>query len=173
VDAPLVEVGGITAETAWIRLLGPTQTLFSYVMNNYWFTNYKADQEDETIFRYAIQPHGRFDSAAANRFGTESSQPLVVVPVDPTVPEEPSFLRVEPSGVLVSALKPSRDGKGWIVRLYGASGRPEKATLAFADGPDLKVFETDLTEKLGSEISGKIDVPPYGMVTVCVSGTSE
>ena len=171
VDAPLVEIGSMTAETPWIRFLGPTQTLFSYVMNNYWFTNYKADQEDETIFRYAIQPHGRFDSAAANRFGTESSQPLVVVPVDPSVPEKPSFLRVEPSGVLVSALKPTRDGKGWIVRLYGGSGRPEKATLAFADRhDDLKVFESDLSEEMGPQVTGGIEVPPYGMVTVCVMG---
>ena len=62
---------------AWIQQLGPTQTLFSYVMNNYWETNYKASQEGMTTFRYSLLPHGPYDQAAAARFGIERSQPLV------------------------------------------------------------------------------------------------
>jgi uncharacterized Fe-S radical SAM superfamily protein PflX len=51
VDAPLVEVGAIAAETPWMRTIAPSSTLFSYVMNNYWHTNYKADQEGPTVER--------------------------------------------------------------------------------------------------------------------------
>ena len=91
-DAPLVEVGSITAETPWIKTLKPSQTLFSYVMNNYWHTNYKADQEGSTAFRYVLRPHkGGYRAIDAARFGIEASQPLVATPPSPTPP--PSFLR--------------------------------------------------------------------------------
>ena len=60
-DAPLVEVGGITADkigtqanpSVWLSKLAPSQTLYSWVMNNHWYTNYKADQDGPTTFRYA------------------------------------------------------------------------------------------------------------------------
>ncbi|HEU5359259.1 MAG TPA: hypothetical protein VFU45_09075, partial [Gemmatimonadales bacterium] len=51
-DAPLVEVGGMWGEDwhhddgteGWLTHLPATQLLYSYVMNNYWHTNFKADQ---------------------------------------------------------------------------------------------------------------------------------
>ncbi len=86
-DAPLMEVGGIHVDVedpftsrTWIKQLEPTQTLYSYIMNNYWETNYKASQEGMTNFRYSILPHKQYDQAAAARFGIERSQPLVATP---------------------------------------------------------------------------------------------
>lgn len=87
-DAPLVELGGMTAEdwhhddgtTSWLRALPRTQLLFSYVMNNYWHTNFKADQSGPVTFRYAVRPHGAWDAAAAEWFGIGESQPLIVAP---------------------------------------------------------------------------------------------
>src|SRR6201991_869991 len=85
-DAPLIEVGGITATKlnsqtdpeVWMRHLDPTQTFFSWVMNNHWGTNYRAWQEGPVTFRYALRPHGRADAAEATRFATGLSQPLLV-----------------------------------------------------------------------------------------------
>ena len=87
-DAPLVEVGAITANligsqtnpNAWLGKLEPSQTLYSWVMNNHWHTNYRADQSGPTTFRYALLPHKQYDPVAAQRFGIECSQPLVAVP---------------------------------------------------------------------------------------------
>ena len=89
IDAPLVEVGRITCDptaVGWIEHLEPSQTLFSYVMNNYWETNYKAGQDGPTLFRYSICPHGKYDAAAVGRFGIERSQPLVAAPVNEETP---------------------------------------------------------------------------------------
>ncbi|MFQ6036301.1 MAG: hypothetical protein ACE5NM_10735, partial [Sedimentisphaerales bacterium] len=89
VDAPLIEVGAITCDpraVGWLKHIEPSATLYSYVMNNYWETNYKAAQEGPTTFRFSIKPHGRFDSGEAARFGVERSQPLIVVPVDKKAP---------------------------------------------------------------------------------------
>jgi hypothetical protein len=175
-DAPLVEVGGITMDVApnwrnldcWIDRLEPTQTLYSYVMNNYWETNYKADQEGPTPFRYAVRPHaGPFDAMAAARFGIERSRPLVAVAVAPNAPEVvPTRLRVKPDDVLLAAFKPSRDGKAWIIRLFGASGRPRRATLEWADPPPASLWLSDPAEQKGEKAAGPIEVPAFGLVTL-------
>jgi alpha-mannosidase len=81
-DAPLVEIGGLTAEAwhhrdgteSWLPIAPRSATVVSYVMNNYWHTNFKADQEGMVRFRYVVRPHGAFDAAAAQRFGIERSR---------------------------------------------------------------------------------------------------
>jgi alpha-mannosidase len=182
VDAPLVEVGAIRADAVavgWVRQLSPSATLYSYVMNNYWETNYKAGQEGPTLFRYSIQPHGRFDSAAAHRFGTEQSQPLVVVPVEANAAVRHAALRVMPAGVLVTALKPADDGPGpsgrrdWIVRLFGASGRPEKAAVTWSDSAPMTILRSSPDEERGEQLYGPVDVPAWGMVTLRLTCTQE
>jgi hypothetical protein len=71
IDAPLIEIGAINAEAPWMKSNQLTPTIYSYVMNNYWHTNYKADQEGPVQFRYAIQPHAEFNPAEATKFGRE------------------------------------------------------------------------------------------------------
>ena len=95
-DAPLVEIGAITDETprhgerrAWLRELAPSTRLFSYIMNNYWHTNYKADQEGPVTLRYAVTPHRGSDTATAKRLGLEAANPLLPVAADPVSPVSP------------------------------------------------------------------------------------
>jgi len=167
VDAPLVEVGSITAETPWIRKLEPSRTLYSYAMNNYWFTNYRDSQEGPTTFRYAIKPHAEgFRAEAAARFGVECSQPLIPVPVDADAPRRESLLRVEPAGVIVAGLKPSEDRKALIVRLFGAGGRAEKATLTWGKPAPKKTWLSNLAEEQVGKVARPIDVPAWGIVTL-------
>ena len=172
-DAPLVEVGGITVDVskpfepgAWIRKLEPTQTFYSYVMNNYWETNYKASQEGPTMFRYAIRPHEKFDAAAAARFGIETSQPLIAVPVDPKTAVTNSFFTVEPKEVLVTSLKPSLDKKALIVRLFNAGDKPAAAKITWSDPAPGQVALTKISEAPGEPVSGPIQLPPLGIATL-------
>jgi hypothetical protein len=76
IDAPLVEVGGITATLigsqtnpdVWQKHVDPSATtLLSWTMNNYWHTNYRATQEGRVAFRYAIRPHEKYSAGAASR----------------------------------------------------------------------------------------------------------
>jgi hypothetical protein len=172
-DAPLVEVGGITVDVsspfepgAWIRKLEPTQTFYSYVMNNYWETNYKASQEGPTVFRYAIRPHKKFDPASAARFAIERSQPLICVPVDPKTPVAGSLLTLEPKEVLVTSLKPSLDKTALIVRLFNAGDRPAAAKLTWSDPAPKQVTLAQPAEQPGRPISGPIQLPPLGIATL-------
>ena len=170
VDAPLVEVGAITNDprggVGWIKKLEPSTTLYSYVMNNYWETNYKAGQEGPTIFRYSIRPHGPFDSAKAARFGIERSQPLIVVPVDKDTPVRNPVLTVEPSSVIVTAFKPSEDGKARIVRLFNAGGRSAKARITWAKSAPKTVWLSNFAEEEVSKITTLINMAAYEIVTL-------
>ncbi len=176
VDAPLLQVGDIRTDVAaahsrpeaWLRRIEPAPRLFSYVMNNYWETNYKADQEGETTFRYSLRPHaGLLDQAEAARFGVERSRPLIVIPALPDGPPALSSLfTLDRAGVLVTALKPSRDGTAWIIRLYAAAERPESVHLGFAAGIAADLFESGPDEARGRSVPGAIDLPANGITTL-------
>ncbi|HPA17159.1 MAG TPA: glycoside hydrolase [Verrucomicrobiae bacterium] len=175
VDAPLVEIGDITVDVptpfdpkVWIEKLRPGGTFYSYVMNNYWETNYKASQEGPTTFRYALQPHGKHDQAAAARFGMERSQPLVVVPVDRGAPVQPSLFTVEPPGVLVTSLKPSLDGKALMVRLFNAAASPEQVAMKWPGPSAPRVMRSSPKEERGSQVEGVFELPSLGIITLRV-----
>ena len=64
----------------WLEHGQSSPTVFLYAMNNYWHTNYKADQSGKVTFdvylKFNKQP---FDAAQANRFGYDCTEPLFVV----------------------------------------------------------------------------------------------
>ncbi|MGO9112992.1 MAG: polysaccharide lyase family protein [Thermoguttaceae bacterium] len=172
-DAPLVELGGLTANlprsqpnpNAYMKTIEPSATLYSWAMNNHWHTNYRADQEGETTFRYYLRPHGVYDAVAAAHFGLETTQPLIVVPARGEKPAGPR-LRVEPADVLVAALKPSDDGKAIIVRLYGASGKDIVAKLDWSEPAPKAVWLSDGSEQALKSASDAVEVPAWGLVTL-------
>jgi alpha-mannosidase len=135
-------------------------------MNNYWETNYKADNEGEFVFRYALRPHKGFDAAAAARFGVEQSQPLVVVPVKKDAPDVRSLFAVEPAEVLLTSLKPSEDQKALMLRLYNAGDRPAKVRVNWAAFQPKRVAISSPREEQGPAWSGAADLPPLGILTL-------
>jgi hypothetical protein len=174
-DAPLVEVGGITADKIgsvtnpdlWRTKLPPSQTLYSWVMNNHWHTNYKADQSGPTVFRYAIQPHKQYDAIAAQRFGIGCSQPLVAMPGRGDAPNGQPLVQLDTQDVMIASVKPSNDGKAWIVRLFGAAGKPATASLRWGKITPKSVWTSNLAEDRGMAMNGsEVRVPAFGLVTL-------
>ena len=174
-DAPLVQVGGITATLlnsqtnpdGWRKTIEPTQKLYSWAMNNHWHTNYRAYQEGPVQFRFVLRPHrGRAGDAENARFATGFSQPLVATPARGRAPSPSPLLRVEPSDVLVTALKPSDDGKAIIVRLFGADGKSAKAKLVWTKPAPKRVWLSDTSEKPLRKAGGDVLVPAWGVVTI-------
>ena len=111
-------------------------------MNNHWGTNYRAYQEGPTLFRFILRPHGPPDLPQAQRFAMSFSQPLLCARASATKLSTTSLLRVEPSDILVTATKPTDDGKGWIMRLFNAAdagGVVQENTVA-AFGLDQQFF---------------------------------
>jgi alpha-mannosidase len=174
-DAPLVEIGGITATmlgsqkipAVWRQHIEPTQTFYSWVMNNHWGTNYLAYQSGPVTFRYALRPHGKGDIADASRFATGLSQPLLVAPSTKPAPVSTSMLKIEPATVLLTELKPSDDGKAWIVRLFVASDGAASARLTWAENVG-QTFLSNLAEDPLRPMSGDIPIAGWDLVTLRV-----
>ncbi len=173
-DAPLVQVGGLTATLlnsqtdpdVWRKNVEPTQKLYVWAMNNHWGTNYRAYQEGPTVFRFVLRPHGRRDPAETSRFAAGFSSPLLAVPARGAKPIGTPLLTVEPSDILVTALKPSDDGKALIVRLFGASTKTRSANLKWGDAKPRAVFLSDTSERLGKQVGNRIEVPASGLVSL-------
>ncbi|MHB8520553.1 MAG: polysaccharide lyase family protein [Limisphaerales bacterium] len=181
-DAPLVEIGGITANLigslpdprAWLDHLEPSQTIYSWAMNNHWHTNYRAEQEGPTVFRYWLWVHrgGADSTERAARFATAVSQPYIVTPArgGPQGSKQElarsGLIGVAPDDVLVTAFKPSEDGKAWIVRLFGASGKTRQAKLRWRNPQPRAVWLSDNSERARQPVNGSVEVPGYGIVTV-------
>ena len=169
IDAPMIEIGRITCdarEVGWLKTSEPSTTWYSYVMNNYWETNYKASQEGVTAFRYALRPHGAYDQKDVQRFGIERSQPLIVVPVKAAAPVLSSLFRVTPPGVVATVCKPSDDGNAWIIRLFNSTDRPAKAKLRWGSRTPKEVHVADLSGTPGEKAPSSLEMPPYAIMTL-------
>jgi len=173
-DAPLVQVGGVTATLlnsqadpdVWRKHVGPTQKLYSWAMNNHWGTNYRAYQEGAVAFRFALQPHGKLDCAAASRLAIGLSQPLVAAGTRQALPSGVSRLALDSPDVLVTGLKPSDDGRAIIVRLWGAAGKDVRTKIAWSAPAPRRVCLSDLSEQPLAEANEAIAVPAWGVVTL-------
>ncbi len=75
-DAPLVTLGDIN-RGEWPEQFGKRSgTIFSYVMNNYWNTNYRAGQGGHFSFHYVVTSAASTSAAELSRMGWEEITPL-------------------------------------------------------------------------------------------------
>ncbi len=174
-DAPLVQVGGITANllnsqtnpAVWREKIEPTQQLYTWAMNNHWGTNYRAFQEGPVMFRFVVRPHlGAGSPAEATRFATNFSQPLLAVPGRGAVPNGTPLLTVEPSEVIVSSVKPSDDGKALIVRLFAADAQEQVARITWPRHAPTRVWLSDTSELPKQPVTSDVTVPAWSVVTL-------
>ncbi len=153
-DAALLETGRIMADPiamGWQEGVESSQTILSYVMNNYWETNFLAAQEGKIQFRYSLLPHGPFDPATAKRSGIERSQPLIPVKADPAQPVfKAPFSLVSPN-IMVTSIRPIDQGKALLLRLFNAG--PENEVVRFT-GEDI-----DQTRLFISNLAGERVMP--------------
>jgi alpha-mannosidase len=86
-DSPLVELGTMVDERPnpagirhWKQEPYTGTTVHAYLLNNYWHTNYKADQQGPLRFRFVLRPHGVEPPLAVMDMSRGLEQPLVVLP---------------------------------------------------------------------------------------------
>lgn len=63
---------------AWKTEAKSSSTIYLYALNNYWHTNFKADQEGPITFDLYLKMHGPFKLEDARRFGLEMTRPLIM-----------------------------------------------------------------------------------------------
>lgn len=174
-DAPMVLFNPIAFSTGgWDKesyrtFIEPGQAFHSWVMNNHWETNYKADQEGIVTFRYALKPHaGGYDSVRAEQFGRAIHQPLLAVSVNPSRPTVVPLLQIQGDGIVVSTIEPSRDGTALMVRLYNSDAANTVETKI--DWPNGKegssIWFSSPFEDRKSIVNGPFSMIPFEIVTL-------
>lgn len=162
VDAPLIEIGAITAEQPWMKTIEPSRTFYSYVMNNYWHTNYKADQEGPVTFRYSLRPHASFKPSDAVRFAKERREPLLVTYADTSRPPMRSLFAIDSFDLVVLSVRPIEGGNSWLVHLYNPTDVDRKTVMLWNRSIPAAIHTSDVFGRRGERVGGPFDVPAYG-----------
>jgi hypothetical protein len=138
-DSFLWTFGDVVRGT-WPKEFGKKRpVIFSYVMNNYWNTNYVAAQSGDFTFRYTLTSAAALDDARASRLGWEETTPLertLVKSQDKTYPfrntlpaARTSFLQVNGAGVFLSTWKRAEEGDGSVLRFIELGGTPGRVSV--------------------------------------------
>ena len=167
-DAPLIEIGSITAEKRWLKETGNAQNFYSYVMNNYWHTNYKADQEGMITFRYSLQPHGELLIEEVVRFGMGQREPLIAVPATGPVKADNSLFEIQSHSILAISTKPMGTEGAWLLCLYNPTALTHAASLQWNRSIPVSFHASDAFGRTGESLGDGIQVPAYGTVFVRV-----
>jgi hypothetical protein len=126
-EIPLVQLGGINLGE-FSRVADPgTSHLYSWVMNNYWTTNFLASEEGELKWSYQLTTSDDTSNLFATRFGWENRIPFltrifpggkpdsIVIPL--------SFIGSTFRDLVMVNIRPSGDGKGIILHLRETDGK--------------------------------------------------
>jgi alpha-mannosidase len=185
-DAGLVTLGDIVRGAAPTQFGDRPGTIFSYPMNNYWFTNWPAGQGGNFRFRYIITSAPSTDPANLSRIGWEEMTPLEPDEVTtqdrasksprPLDGKQESFLDVEDPNLLLETWKPAEDGNGTILRFLDFGGTTRTVTVQTPLVHLKQVWQTDAVERneLPLSLAGtdrfQFTVHPNEIVTVRIFG---
>jgi alpha-mannosidase len=189
-DAALVTLGDIN-RGQWPDHFGTrTGTIFSYVMNNYWDTNYRAGQGGHFRFRYIITSAPGTDDAQLSRMGWEEMTPLEKDEITtqdkalntpgPLNGRLASLLHANDPDLVLTTWKPAEDGRGTILRFLDLGGATRTVTVETPLWQLEEAWQTDAVERDQSRLSlsaphqFQFTVHPHEIITVrlIISGST-
>jgi alpha-mannosidase len=179
VDAPLVAFGDIVRGNWPAEFQPKSSAIFSWLMNNYWGTNFPAWQGGDYTFRYVLTSGMSVDPQEAERFGTEAMTPLETTQVPRGTGEsklplsEAGLLQIDSAGVNLSTWKIAEDGEGLVLRLQETAGRASRVRIQSRYFGFVRAWvASELEDKISSLAvkDSAIEVPlqPFQTVTLRV-----
>ncbi len=178
-EAPLVEFGEMKTGKSPSPPLLENGLLFSYALNNHWFTNFFARQAGAVTLRYRLLSECDGDVGDLGQAGRAFLAPLIVAravdgeDADATPTRygrrSHSFAEIVDGQVALDALKPARNGDGWVLRLHEIGGREGPARVRLRWPTPVQVAVCDLAERPVEERSASLteddltaDMKPFG-----------
>ena len=171
-DAPIFEAGDMMSDPivyGWMDKAQNSPLIFSYVMNNYWETNYLAAQEGVTSLQYFLRPHEAFDPGEAERFAISVCQHLRAIPVEKGKENSPSLLYCDEEDVIITSLKPLNKGDSYLIRLFNSGNHEHKVDLIHQNkAMDTGVFLSNIDEERLERTEVDIVLGPNEWITLIV-----
>ncbi len=187
IDASLVSLGDIVRGTWPLKFGHRGGTIFSYAMNNYWFTNYRAAQGGTFTFRYVLTSDRSFHPDTLSRMGWSAMTPFEldnIIPNDKAVntPEplsatEGSFVKVDSPHVILVDWKRAENRQGTIMRFLEDGGENGSVSVQIPlvdlqQAWQCNAMEQNLRSLQVSAHGFQFDVRPFQIVTVRLKGTT-
>ncbi|MFI6537411.1 glycoside hydrolase family 38 C-terminal domain-containing protein [Nonomuraea sp. NPDC050547] len=169
-EAPLVQLGTIHMPYAPFppTLEEEAGTVYSWALNNIWDTNFPAQQQGETTFRYAVTSEA---GAEARRLGARAAagltEPFIGVLTTGADMAAHEYVRVDHPDVLVTSLGRSADGV--VVRLQSLAQQPVEARVTLPGLRAAQVSSGLLTDLAPAAVDGesvKVVLPACGVAAV-------
>ena len=186
-SAFLVTLGDISRGT-WPKEFGQRSgTIFSYVMNNYYYTNYAAGQGGDFTFRYVFTSANNLPPAALSKWGWEEMSPLEVDHITsqdkavnsarPLPSDQSSFLQVNRPEVVLVTWKVAEDGAGTVLRFLDTAGKDNTVEV---QTPLLAVKSAWMSDALERKQAAlpvsahgfSFAIKPYQIITVRLEGSA-
>ena len=165
-EVPLVQFGGLNlGEFRYIAEVEKPH-VFSWVMNNYWVTNFRASQEGEFKWSYFLTTSQNTSNAFAARVGWGSRIPLLGRVFPPgkakETPAERSLLDISADNILLVSSRPDTDGNGIILHLRETEGEFAEFRIASPIDPGkiLGVVEVNVLGEVIASPTQKIRMNP-------------
>jgi len=131
-EIPLAHIGGLNLGKFQYISRFDKPHVFSWVMNNYWVTNFRASQRGEFHWRYALTSQKRGTPSEAARFGWGTRIPLLTRVLPPgrrRLALSASLLRCDRDNILLVAARPEEQGAGLLLHLRETEGRETSFSL--------------------------------------------
>jgi alpha-mannosidase len=174
IDAPFVELGEMTSDVwkqeqaglGWWSSALISPKIYSWVMNNSWRTNYKASQDGMAVFRYSLELFDPFDPQLKKQ-GVEQAQKMIAVTSDKSTGLGSLFRLKGKNQIAVSTIKPSDDGKGYILRLLNMNDQSVHSSFIWGSIQAERVFVCDHNQEQTREFDdSSFWLKPYECVTL-------
>lgn len=151
-EMPLMQFGAINTGRYQAGAMPQSTYVFSWPMNNYWVTNFNADQRGGHTWSYYMTTSENVSDNFASHFGWGSRVPYLtrILPGEGTGENkrEGSFIEGWPDNILLVSARPSDDGKTILVHLRETGGKEALLNLKNGlTGNQLNVSGADVTGK--------------------------
>ena len=149
-EMPLMQFGAINTGRYKAGAMPQSTHMFSWPMNNYWVTNFNADQRGGHSWTYYLTSSDDNSNSFATRFGWGCRIPLLsrVIPGGGKGDNvwQGSIIQGWPSDVVLVSAIPSPDGKSVLLHLRETGNKPANLELILGlSGKKIKVTEVDVT----------------------------
>lgn len=158
---PLYQLGGINLGKFQYRKQYDKPHIYSWVMNNYWNTNFRASQEGEFRWSYYLTSSTDPSNNLATKFGWSSRIPLYarVMPTgtENHKPTEYSAFRFEKENFLMTSCTPSKEEGYVLLNIREIDGKRTNLRILDKDGQAIPfTIVNAIEEKLENERSNHL-----------------
>jgi alpha-mannosidase len=156
VDAPLITLEDINRGHWPGAIKIRNGSLFSYVMNNYWYTDAPAQQGGHFRFRYALTSGPDVSLLDTASLTERMCSPLYVITHyhkewRQTLPEGGAgFLQASPAGVTILTIRPAPASDAYLIRVQNTTSQELTADLQF---PRVTLEDAYLASVLGDRVA--------------------